>query len=69
MAIRVMRFIKVIRVVFFFSCNWIEFLGFRIVIVIKVVKAFRNFRIIGVIRVIAGNTDIAVIMSFSKWGV
>jgi hypothetical protein len=35
---------------------------FRVVIVIKVVRAFKHIRIIGVLRVIAGTTVVYVIM-------
>ncbi len=51
-----------------FSRTWILFSGFRVVIVIKVVRTFRDIRIIGVIRVIAGITIACVIMLYNNGG-
>jgi hypothetical protein len=59
---------SVIRVILmFFWCNWIVFLGFRVVIVVKVVRIFTGTRIIGVIRVIAGVMVVYVTLLYGNW--
>jgi hypothetical protein len=46
----------------FLGVHGLYFLGFRVVIFLEVVRAFRDIRIIWVVRDIAGITAVKVIM-------